>query len=66
MSRGGWVAQSVKHLTFDFSSGLDLLVHEMEPHIGLCADSVGAPWDSLSPSLPLSCSCALALPQINK
>ena len=35
-----WMAQSVKHLTFDFSSGHDLMVHEFEPHMGLHADSV--------------------------
>ena len=28
-----WVAQSVKHLTLDFDSGLELTVHE------ICADS---------------------------
>ena len=35
--RGTWVAQSVKHLILDFGS--DLTVHEMEPQVGLCADS---------------------------
>ena len=34
---GAWVAQSVKHLTLDFGSGHDLLVHEFEPHVLLCA-----------------------------
>ena len=43
--------QSVKRLTLDFSSGPDLMVRELEPHIGLCTDSVEAAWDSLSPSL---------------
>ena len=37
--RDTWVAQSVKHETLDFGSGHDLTVHEMEPHIGPCADS---------------------------
>ena len=37
--------------TFNFSSGHDLTVHEFEPHVGLCADSVGPAWDSLSPFL---------------
>ena len=29
--RGAWVAQLVKHLTLDFSLGLDLTVPEFEP-----------------------------------
>ena len=37
--RGTWVAQSVQPLTFDFSSGHDLRVHELKPCIGLCTDS---------------------------
>ena len=49
--RGAGVAQLVKCLTLDFSSGHDLTVCEMEPHIGLCADSAEPAWDSLSPSL---------------
>ena len=47
-----WVAQSVKHLTFDFGLGRDLAGRESEPHIGLCADTVEPPWNILS--LPLS------------
>ena len=47
------VAQSVKHLTLDFGSGHDLIVCGLEPHPGLCAESVEPAWDSLSPSLPL-------------
>ena len=43
----------VKHLTLDLSSGHDLLVHRIEPHFGLCADSEEPAWDSLSPSLSL-------------
>ena len=31
------MAQSVKRL--DFGSGQDLMVCELEPHLGLCADS---------------------------
>ena len=49
--RGAWVAQLVKHQTLDFSSGHDLTVHEFKPHIGLCADTAGPAWDSLSCSL---------------
>ena len=37
--RGSWVAQSVKHLTLDFSSGHDLTVREFKLHLGLCGDS---------------------------
>ena len=45
------MAQLVKHLTLDFSSGHDLMVHEFEPCIGLCDGSAEPAWDSLSPSL---------------
>ena len=48
MDRGAWVAPSVKRLTLDFGSGHDLMAHG----IGLCTDSAGPAWDSLSaPSL---------------
>ena len=56
---GAWVAQSVKPPTPGFSSGHDLIVHEFEPCMGLCAHSVAPAWDSHS--LPLSLS---ALPQL--
>ena len=36
------MAQLVKHLTLNFGSGHDLTVCEMEPRIGLCADSAEA------------------------
>ena len=50
--RGFWVAQLVKHLILrswlrSWSCG-----HEMEPHMGLCADSVKPAWDSLPLSAP--------------
>ena len=48
---GTWVAQLVKCLTLDFGSSHDLMVHEIEPCIGLCADSAEPAWDSLSPFL---------------
>ena len=32
-----WVARSVKFPTRDSGSGHDLMVHEMEPHIGICS-----------------------------
>ena len=34
--RGAWDTQLVKHLTLDFSSGHDLTVRGLEPHMGLC------------------------------
>ena len=40
-----------------FSSGHDLIVREIEPHVGLCTDSVEPTWDSLFFSF---------CPQINK
>ena len=55
--------QSVKHLTFEFGSGQDLLVFEFEPHVPLSADPVVPPWDLQS--LQLSCSHSIAL-KINK
>ena len=36
---GAWVAQSVEHLTLDFSLGHDLTVRGFEPHVGLSADN---------------------------
>ena len=39
---GAWVAQSVKSLTFDFSSGQDLMVREFEPHVRLYTDNTEA------------------------
>ena len=41
------MAQSVKHPTPGFGSGHDLPVHEIEPHLGLHADSAEPAWDSL-------------------
>ena len=51
---GVWVTQSVRHPALDLGSGLDLTVHEIQPHVGLCTDSVEPARDSLSPSLSLS------------
>ena len=48
------MAQSVKHPTLDFSSSHDLLVCEIKPYVGLCANSVESAWDSLSLSPSLS------------
>ena len=52
-SYDAWVAQLVEHLTPAFSSGRDLTVWEIEPHVWLCADRAGPAWDSLPLSLPL-------------
>ena len=56
---GRLVAQSVKRLTLDFSSGHDLTISEFEPCVGLCADSAEPAWDSLSPP------CCLPLPGLH-
>ena len=50
-NNGAWVAQAGECLTLGFGSGHDLMVHEFEPLIGLCADSEKLAWDSRSPSL---------------
>ena len=50
--RGIWVAQSLKHMTLGFSSGQDLTVRGIEPHIGhVNSLTVEPAWDSPSPSL---------------
>ena len=59
------MAQSVKHLTLDFGSGVDFTVHGFEPHIGLCIDSAEPAWDSLSSLCPSS-TRSLALSQNKK
>ena len=51
---GAWVAHLVELLTLDFGSGHDVMVRGIEPHVGLCTDSVEPAWDSLSLSLSLS------------
>ena len=38
-SWGTWVAQPMKRPTLSFSSGHDTMVHEIEPRVGLRADS---------------------------
>ena len=55
------MAQSVKHLSLDFSAGHDLMVREFEPHIGLTAVSTEPAWDPLSSHL----SCGLSFSEIN-
>ena len=44
------MAQPVKHLTLDFSSGHNLMNCEIIPCIQLGADSMEPAWDCLSPS----------------
>ena len=50
------MAQLVKCPMLDLGSGHDLMVHEFEPCVGLCADSTESAWDSFSLSLSLSLS----------
>ena len=65
--RGAWVTRLVKLPT---GSGHDLMVHEFEPHIRLCADaqSLEAASDSVSPSLsaPRPLMLCLCLSKMNK
>ena len=73
--RNTWVAQSVKPPTPGFSSGHDLTVDGIKPHIRFCTESIEPVWDSLSLSLSfsapprlacaLSCSLSFSL-KINK
>ena len=58
LCQGTWVAQSVECPTPDFGSGHDLMVHEIQPFVRLCADSAEAVWDSLS--LPNSRTLSLS------
>ena len=56
----GWAA--------DFGSGHDLVAHEFEPRVGLCADGLEPASDSVSPpSAPplLTLSLSLSLSKIN-
>ena len=48
------MAQSVKPVTLDFSSGYDLTVREFEPHVRFCTNSVEPAWDSLLCPLSLT------------
>ena len=64
--RGAWVAQSVEQPALDFGSGHDLMVHEFEFHIGLCADSSLSLLGILSllsapPPFMLTCLLSLSL-----
>ena len=57
------MAQLVRRLILDFSSGHDLTVHEFEPHIGLSAVSTEPPSDPLSLSLSATSLLMLSLSQ---
>ena len=61
MQRGARVAQSVKCLTFDFGSGHDFTVREIEPSITLHTDRAEPAWDSLFPSLSAPLPFTLSL-----
>ena len=62
------MAQLVKRPTLDLSSGRDLTVREIEPRLGLCADSMETALASVSPylSAPLLLVLSLSLSKINK
>ena len=61
--QGTWVAQLVKHPSLDFGSGHDLMVPEIKPHFGFCADSAEPTWDYLSPSLSDLLACVDSVSQ---
>ena len=58
---GAHMVHLVKCPPLDFSSGHDVMVHELEPCVGLYTDSAELAWDPLSPSLYLSPVHALSL-----
>ena len=59
------VAQLIKNMTLDFSSGHDLMVCEIEPQVlGLCTDTVENLLGILL-SLSLTGVCMLSLAKIN-
>ena len=43
-SWGTWVTQSIKRPTLDFGSGHGLMVHGLQPHVGLCTGSMEPSW----------------------
>ena len=66
----GWLSWLSIWLLVSFGSDHDLTVHGIEPHSGLCADSVEPTCDSLSlcvcPSTAHKLSLSLSLSKINK
>ena len=59
------MAESVKSLTRNFSSGHDIVVCGFEPCVGLCPGSAESAWDSLSLYLCPSHALSFSL-KINK
>ena len=62
------MAQSVEHPTLGFVSGHDPTICELEPRVGLCADSAEPASDSVSPSFsaPPLLTLSLSLSKVNK
>ena len=60
------MAQLVKCLPLNHSSGHDLAVCEFKPRTRLCTDGLEPAWDSVSPSLGPSLTCALSLKKKKK
>ena len=58
---GHLVAPLVERPTLDFSSGRELTVREIKPHVGLWADSTEPAWGPPSPSLSASPRLVLSL-----
>ena len=56
--------QSVEHLTLDLGSGHHLMICEFEPCMELCPDGMEPAWDSVSPSLCPTPTCACSLSKI--
>ena len=56
----GWLSRLGVRLTLDLGLCDDLMVREFEPCIGLCTDDTERAWDSVSPSLCPSPTCALS------
>ena len=61
MLGGAWVAQWVKCLTLDFSSGHDFTVCGIKHRVSLCANVKEPAWDSPPLSLSLCPSPAFTL-----
>lgn len=56
----GWLRRLGVRLTLDLGLRDDLMVREFEPCIELCTDGTERAWDSVSPSLCPSPTCALS------
>ena len=54
--RGAWVVQSIKCPTLDFGSDHDLMICDIDSHVGLCTECGAHLGFSLSLSLSLSLS----------